>query len=85
MVQKSTVILRIVSFKALRSDRLNVPKSEMVTFLLSMSASGMMAVNRLIVLAAVDLEYQLWLRVVPLNFVETRFMFDDHENSKVVI
>lgn len=41
--------------KALRSERLNVPKSEMVTFLPSIRASEMMDVNRLMVLAAVDL------------------------------
>ena len=40
---------------ALRSERLNVPKSEMVTFLPSTRASEMMVVKRLIVLAAVDL------------------------------
>ena len=39
---------------ALRSERLKVPKSDMVTFLPSTSASEMMEVKRLMVLAAVD-------------------------------
>ena len=70
--------------KALLSERLNVPKSEMVTFFPSTRASEIMVVKRLIVLAAADLEIPAFLcELLGQIFFESRLIVGcNHENSE---